>query len=53
MERRFNPLDPLGIFGLLKELPGPPGMARRTEEERVARHLKLLLGPNYRLVGPA
>ncbi|GAH55930.1 unnamed protein product [marine sediment metagenome] len=51
MENRFNPLDPLGILGAVKHdvdrigssvislpLPGPPGMARRTEEERAARH---------------
>lgn len=51
MEGRFNPLDPLGILGAVKRdvdrigssvislpLPGPPGMARRTEEERSARH---------------
>jgi len=51
MEERFNPLDPLGIFGRVKKdvdriasstfslpLPGPPGMARRSEEERAARH---------------
>ena len=51
MVERFNPLDPLGIFGRVKQdidriasstlnlpLPGPPGLARRTEEERAARH---------------
>jgi len=51
MEGRFNPLDPLGVFGAVKHdvdrigssvislpLPGPPGMARRTEEERAATH---------------
>jgi len=51
MEERFNPLDPLGIFGRVKKdvdrigssvislpLPGPPGMARRSEQERAARH---------------
>lgn len=51
MEGRFNPLDPLGILGTVKRdvdriacstfslpLPGPPGLARRSEEERVARH---------------
>lgn len=51
MAERFNPLDPLGIFEPIKRdldraasefrlppLPGPPGLARRTEEERAARH---------------
>lgn len=51
MERRINPFDPLGILSAVKHdvdrigssvltvpLPGPPGMARRTEEERAARH---------------
>lgn len=51
MAEQFNPLDPLGIFGLVKKdvdriatqaklppLPGPPGIPRRTEEERAARH---------------
>jgi len=51
MEERFNPLDPLGIFGRVKKdvdrigssvislpLPGPPGMARRSEQERAERH---------------
>jgi len=42
MSQQFNPLDPLGVFGAVKKavdrLPGPPGMARRTEEERAARH---------------
>ena len=51
MAERFNPLDPLGILGVVKKdvdrigssvislpLPGPPGMARRSEEERAARH---------------
>lgn len=46
MEGRFNPLDPLGIVGAVKKdvdrigssvislpLPGPPGMARRTESK--------------------
>jgi len=51
VEGRFNPLDPLGIFGAVKKdvdrigssvislpLPGPPGMARRSEQERAERH---------------
>jgi len=51
MEGRFNPLDPLGILGAVKKdvdrigssvislpLPGPPGMARRSEQERAERH---------------
>lgn len=51
MERRFNPFDPLGIFGTIRREvdriaasaklptpPGPPGMARRSEAERAARH---------------
>lgn len=51
MEGRINPLDPLGIFGAVKRdvdrigssvisvpLPGPPGMARRSEQERAERH---------------
>ena len=51
MERRFNPFDPLGILEPVRRdvdrflskaslplPPGPPGLARRTEEERVARH---------------
>jgi len=51
MEGRFNPLDPLGILGGVKKdvdrigssvislpLPGPPGMARRSEQERAERH---------------
>lgn len=51
MENRLNVLDPLGIFGAVKKdvdrigssvikvpLPGPPGMAARSEQERAERH---------------
>ena len=58
MAEQFNPLDPLGIFGRVKKdvdrivsqaklppLPGPPGLARRGEEERAARHEAAYGGP--------
>ena len=58
MAEQFNPLDPLGIFGRVKKdvdriaaqaklppLPGPPGLARRSEEERAARHEVAYGGP--------
>lgn len=51
MAERFDPLDPLGILKPIREdidkvvgdiglppIPGPPGLARRTEAERAARH---------------
>lgn len=58
MAEQFNPLDPLGILGQVKKdvdriasqaklppLPGPPGLSRRTEEERAARHQAAYGGP--------
>ena len=49
MAEQFNPLDPLGILGQVKKdvdriasqaklspPPGPPGLSRRTEEQRAA-----------------
>lgn len=51
MENRLNVLDPLGVLGAVKKdvdrigtsvfnvrIPGPPGLARRSEQERAQRH---------------